>query len=121
MTPERRLFIRYRCSLPIEYVVLPEKTPLRSTTRNISGSGLNLFTATRLAPGTRVSLRLLIPGRTAPLCCIGQVMWGGALLDDEGSKKLSDFEAGVQFVEITAPDQAALIRYATSHAVGQAV
>lgn len=116
MAVNRRLFVRCRCSLPVQYAIVPGKASQRTTARNVSGSGMNLFVASKLTAGTRLHLHLLLPGRPQPVVCVGQVMWSGELIADHDRSLPSACEAGVQFIEISPEDQAALVQYATAHA-----
>lgn len=119
MSVNRRVFVRCRCNLPVQYAVMPDKVAHRTTTRNVSGSGMNLFTASKLMTGTRLHLHLLLPGRVQPVVCLGQVMWSGTLITDDDRTLPSACEAGVQFIEIAPEDQAALVQYATAHVPSQ--
>ena len=119
MSINRRIFVRCRCSLPVQYAVVPDKIAHRTTTRNMSGSGMNLFTAAKLKTGTRLHLHLLLPGRPQPVVCVGEVIWSGALITDDDRALPSACEAGVQFTEIAPEDQAALVLYAAAQALRQ--
>jgi uncharacterized protein (TIGR02266 family) len=68
-------------------------------TRNASLGGLFLMTSDRPAAGTRVPLRLHLPGGKAPLEVVGIVRWS----DDVG--------VGVQFDGLRAKDVWALGKY----------
>lgn len=116
MSVNRRLFVRCRCALPVQYAVAPGKAALRTTTRNLSGNGMNLFIASKLTSGTRLHLHLLLPGRPQPVACMGQVVWSGELIADDDRTLTSACEAGVQFIDIDPADQAAIIQYAVAHA-----
>jgi uncharacterized protein (TIGR02266 family) len=92
---------RYTLGLQVE--IETEQGAEATVTRNESLGGLFIVTSQRPAVGTRVKLRLSLPGQKDPIAVAAIVRWS----DDHG--------IGVQFDGLRAKDVWALGRYFESH------
>lgn len=120
---ERRGFIRLRLPRPIgikfKIVSTDSKARLlkrgRTSTRNISGSGMFLELP-RLSEGivdrllsgkNRITLELTVPGHRSKIRIIGKAVW----MDKKGVARRRVHGVGIRFVEITDKDRERLIYY----------
>ena len=109
---ERRKFVRLQARLKSKCWVLGTEEPLSSTSRNIGGGGISLFTKRRLAAGTVLGIEVFFPGRLAPVRFTGEVIWSGELITSGAQDALNTYETGVRFLDITPEDRAYVLTYA---------
>lgn len=108
---ERRAFVRLDTRLDVSYTVLPTGAALHSVTKNVSGSGICVFTNTDLPPGTRLQVAMKLPGREQPVNFIGEVVWSDAYEVIGKTQRRRSVEAGIQLVEIAPQDREALMQH----------
>ena len=109
---ERRKFVRLQSRLKAKCWVLGSEEPLSSTSRNIGGGGISLFTKRRLAPGMVLGIEVFFPGRLAPVRFTGEVIWSGELITSGAQDAINTYETGVRFLDITPEDQAYVLKCA---------
>ncbi|MDP3703147.1 MAG: PilZ domain-containing protein [Candidatus Omnitrophota bacterium] len=116
---ERRKFVRLQSRLQAKCWVIGTEEPLSSTSRNIGGGGISLFTKRRLAPGTVLGIEVSFPGRAAPVRFKGEVIWSGELIASDGQELRIPYETGVRFLEIAPDDREFILQYAEAHITDQ--
>lgn len=116
---ERRKFVRLQSRLKAKCWVLGTEEPLSSTSRNIGGGGISLFTKRRLAPGTVLGIEVYFPSRLAPVRFTGEVIWSGELITAGEQDALNTYETGVRFLDITPEDRAYILKYAETSTLKQ--
>ncbi len=104
---ERRQFLRLDTRLPLHYGLLPSGPKQPAVSSNLSAGGLRLVAQAHVQPETRLWIELQLPGRTAPVAFIGEVVWS----EQRDLKGVSPVEIGVRFVEIAPDDLQAVLQY----------
>ena len=108
---ERRRFVRLDTRLEISYTVLPEEKVRRGATKNVSGSGICLFSDKELSPGTRLQVAMKLPDREQPVHFVAEVIWSESYEVIGKTERQRAVENGVRFVEISPQDQDAIMRH----------
>lgn len=109
---ERRQFVRLDTRLDVTYTVLPTATSQTSTTRDIGGGGVCLFSDQVLQAGDRLQVAMKLPGRDEPVNFIAEVVWSEPYeVIAKGGARQRSVEVGVRFVEIAPKDQEAVMQH----------
>jgi c-di-GMP-binding flagellar brake protein YcgR len=105
---QKRDFVRIDKVIELEYKVIIDKfastaiPPNLTKTATISGNGLTFMSPKKIDKGTRLEMRLDIPGKSVDMA--GEVI-------NIKQKGPGEFEAVVKFVEIDEPDRDRLVKY----------
>ena len=105
MADERRNFNRVGLRFNISYTIVGTKKVGAAVTSNVSGAGLRFLAEHPLVEGDRLDLRIVLPDRTQPVACLGEVVWCRSAAHQA-------VEVGVRFVTITEDDRRLLAQYA---------
>ena len=108
---ERRRFVRLDTRLEVDYQIAPSGDAQVVVTKDISAGGICFFADRVLKPGTRLTMRLMLPGRAQPIQCTAEAVWSDQYeLIGKGRRQRS-VEVGVRFLEISPADQAAIMQH----------
>jgi len=92
---ERRKYTRMDESVTTKYRILKTALKDRSSTKDLSVSGVRLPVVRRFPPGTVLVLEFFIPQRIKPIIATGKVVW----LEENVTAK-PPFEVGIEFIDI---------------------
>jgi c-di-GMP-binding flagellar brake protein YcgR len=98
---EFRKFIRSYSNLNVKY---KSKEPLiegRTLSKNISATGINIFTTEKLKKGTTLELEIELPENHEVIFVKGTVIWQ-AEVPYSGKGKRSYFSTGIEFTDINS-------------------
>lgn len=105
---QKRDFVRIEKAVELEYKVIIEKfantavPPNLTKTATISGNGLTFMSPKKIDKGTRLEMRIEIPGKAVDLA--------GEIINTK-LKGPGEFEVVIKFTEIDEPDRDRLVKY----------
>jgi hypothetical protein len=105
---QKRDFVRIDKGIELEYKVIIDKfantavPPNLTKTATISGNGLTFMSAKKIDKGTRLEMRLDVPGKAVDLA--GEVI-------NAKQKGPGEYEIVSKFTEIDEPDRDRLVKY----------
>ena len=108
---ERRQFVRLDTRLEITCTVLSSGSAQKTTSKNIGGGGICLFTEQALDPGTRLQVAMKLPDREQPVNFIAEIVWSEPYEVIGKTERQRAVESGVRFVEISPQDRDAVMRH----------
>jgi len=112
---ERRQCVRFRQDMEVHYIV-EKKNHLknRGKTVDISESGVRLLLDEKLATGTILDLKMILPGSRRSVDVEGEVVWTEEIpqIDGDSGKRL--FHAGVKFLAVRSHQGAMVTDYLRS-------
>ena len=108
---ERRRFVRLDTRVNVTYTVLPSGSPQQTTTKDIGGGGICLFSDRVLAPGTQLQTSMTLPDRERPAHFTAEVIWSEPYEVIGKSTRQRSVEVAVRFLEISPEDQEAIMRH----------
>lgn len=107
MEAERRHFPRLAVSVPINYSVLSNGDHIM--TKNLSAGGLCITIYDDIGVGSRLTLKIYLPGESSPVVVIGKIVWKDEFIISSDPQKR--FEVGVEFVNIDDADRDKIYQY----------
>ena len=105
MTQERRRSPRLGLRFNVWYTIGGTKKQGTGVTTNVSGIGIRFTAEHMLDVGTPLDLRIVLPDRSQPVACTGEVAWSRSVSAEHT-------EVGVRFVTISPEDKKCLAQYA---------
>ena len=108
---ERRRFVRLDTRLEVSYSVLPSGKMEGASTKDISGSGVCLFTNQVLPAGTHLQVSMKLPDRDKPVNFTAEVVWSEAYEVIGKTERRRAAETGVRFLEVSPQDQDAVMQH----------
>ena len=108
---ERRRWWR-TASAPVSVTLRTLQPPWReesTVSLDLSEGGLRFTTLMPLAAGSLIELEMVLPFDSLPLCVESAIAW----VRERNVKGVPNFEVGVRFVEMSAPDRGRLHQYLT--------
>ncbi len=108
---ERRKFVRLDTRLEISYAALPADKMQGGATKDISGSGICLFTKEVLTVGTQLQVTMKLPSQAQPVHFTSEVVWSEAYEMIGKTEHRRSAETGVRFVEVAPKDREAIMQY----------
>lgn len=109
MPIEKRQFPRAEVACKISVVFADRLLVFNTHTENIGVSGIKVILQEKLNVSTIVDIELFLLGKEIPIKCKGQVVWAKEMVPLEINPRL--FETGIEFVQISEPNQEALKKF----------
>ncbi len=90
---DRRLFERFEVDFPVEVKQPVAQEEQERRCRDVSASGMGMFSEEALIPGTNLELSLAIPDNRAPFQGLAKVIWSNQIQENR-------WRSGLEFVKI---------------------
>lgn len=105
---EKRRFIRFEIALKVHYILQKEpKLEKIAATKDVSAGGMQLLTNEELMPGSKMELKVFIPGALNPVHLQGIAVWSKKLDMEKGSS----YSAGIELGKIEEDNKNTFLKF----------